>query len=195
MSRFKTETCIRPWVGDTNISQQTLLPSPAQEERQNAMPKTMLKVKGFVAGPLAGLVEAEDKIAFDKVSLEEGVFYRPALDDQRRDCELRRLRLVRIDQESYPASSGKAVPQPPQEPGIYNKLNFSWLVHDDWDEFEVKVHSPASVDCDRNGKRHLEGVSQGSSVIAVVSYQRKAEAGVPADGLLLRIGQARLARQ
>jgi len=82
-------------------------------------------------GTIRRSVEAKDKIAFDKVSPEEAVFYRPALDDQRRDSELRRLRLIRIQQEPNAASSGKAVPQPPQEPGIYNKLNFSWLVHDE----------------------------------------------------------------
>jgi hypothetical protein len=39
-------------------------------------------------------VESEDKIAFNKVTVEETVFYRPALDDQWSDSELRRLRLV-----------------------------------------------------------------------------------------------------
>ena len=70
------------------------------------------------------------------------MFYRPTLDDQRRDSELRRLRLVRIHQKSYPASSGKTAPQPPQEPGIYNTLNFPWLVHNYWDEFKVKYIRP-----------------------------------------------------
>jgi hypothetical protein len=56
----------------------------------------MLDMNGFVAGALTRPVEAKDKIAFHKVSLEEAVLYRPALDDQRRDSKLRRLRPVRI---------------------------------------------------------------------------------------------------
>ena len=115
-------------------------------------------------------VEAKDEITFHKVTIEEAVVYRPTLDDQWCDSELCRFRLIGIHQESYPASDCDAVPHPPQESGIDNKLNLSWPVHDHWDEFKVKVHSSGPIYRDRYRKRHLEVVCQARHIPAVLSY-------------------------
>ena len=91
--------------------------------------------------------------------------------------------------ETHAASSGEAVPEPPQQTGIHGQGDIPGSVHHSWDEFKVKIQPARATDCDRYRKRHPEKIGDGSDVAPRVSDQRKSESDVSAYILVLCAGQ------
>jgi hypothetical protein len=109
------------------------------------------------------------------------VFYRPALDNQQREPELRGVNI-----ESHPASGAKLCPSLYRMPGLTVRLTCLGLSTTSGTNSRSKYMRPDPLDCDNHRAAHLTGVSQGSDTVAGMSHQRKPKTDVAAYGLLFR---------